>query len=62
MDARSILSTAPAGPITPERQERIVEHALVLINLASNIAAMAAAIASLVDIVLRHHNMGGSSR
>jgi hypothetical protein len=61
-DARSFLSAAPAGPTTPERQERIVEQALAFINLASDIVAMAAAVISLIDTVHRHQNTRDGNR
>ena len=61
MHARSCQRRRTARSL-PERQERIVEHALALINLASNVVAMAAGIASLMDMVPRHHSVGGSSR
>jgi hypothetical protein len=54
--ARSFLSAVSAGPITPKRQEGIVEHILIFIHFASDITAMAAAIANLVDTALRHRN------
>jgi hypothetical protein len=52
----------PAGPTTPERQERIVENALTIANLAGDIVAMAAAVISLIDTVLRHKNIRDSNR
>ncbi len=45
-----------------KRQEHIVGHTVVLINLASDIIAMAAAIASLVDTALRLRNNRDGNR
>jgi hypothetical protein len=39
-----------------------VEHALALINLASDIVAMTAAVISLIDTVLRHQNTRSSNQ
>ena len=39
-----------------------MEHTLALISLASNIAAISAAIASVVDIVFRHKTNGSTSK
>jgi hypothetical protein len=61
-DARSSLSAVSADPTTPERQERIVENALTIANLAGDIVAMAAAVISLIDTVLRHKNIRNSNR
>jgi hypothetical protein len=60
--ARSSQSAVPAGPTTPERQERIVENALNIANLAGDIAAMTTAVISLIVTVLRHKNIRNSNR
>jgi hypothetical protein len=47
----------PARPLASDK-ECIVEQWLTIINLATDVVAMTAAVASLVDIVLRRRSGG----